>query len=61
MLPSLSYKLTIHVTEQPSQHSKRLGLDMHRCRQLQTIIIGIERAAKNDGMDMFEQIWVVGN
>jgi hypothetical protein len=61
MLPSLSYELTIHVTEKLSQHPKRFGPNMELCRQPQNKVIGLEPAAKNDGVDMFEQARVVAD
>ena len=38
-----------------SQHPKRLGPTMEQLRQPQSRIIGIEPAAKNDSVDMFQR------
>ncbi len=51
----------MHVTEKLSQHPKRLGPSMELCRQPKNKVIGLEPAAKNDGVDMFEQARVVAD
>jgi hypothetical protein len=45
----------MHVTKQPSRHSQKLGRNIQQFRRQQNKMIDIEPAAKNNGVDMFEQ------